>query len=313
MSIRITEKEYGNFGKCLVMGNGEVTAMITVDVGPRIIYYALDGCKNVLNEDTARSTYRDSDELHKFFETDENWYIYGGHRLWSSPESFPESYTPDNSPVKYEVSGNTVTFIPEPRTKVGEQHVMRVTLAEKGSGLTVYHSIENISDKPISLSPWCMTVGEKGGTLIVPQSSEKTGLLSNRRLVIWEYTDISDERFYVSNRYLTLRQTGKDSKFKIGMNNTDGWCAYAAEGQIFRKSFDFVQGADYPDFGCNFETFTDPYIIEIETLGVLKELAPGEKNESTETWSLIPYDGSFDPRSDESIAAFVEKYGLAGK
>ena len=310
MSTEIYEEEYGNFGKCLVMRNDKVTVRITVDVGPRIIYYALNGCKNVLNEDTERSTYRSSDELHRFFGTDENWYIYGGHRLWSSPESFPESYTPDNSPVKYEISADTVTLTPAPRTKVGEQHTMRVTLSGNDGSLTVYHSIENIYDKPIKLSPWCMTVGEKGGTLIVPQSRVQTGLLSNRRLVIWEYTDIRDERLYVSNRYLTLRQTGKQEKFKIGMNNTDGWCAYVTDGQIFRKSFGYAEGAEYPDGGCNFETFTDPHIIEIETLGELKTLAPHEKNEAVEQWSLIPCGCGFDPQNDASIEDFVKRYDL---
>ena len=310
MSVKIYEEEYGNFGKCLVLCNDTVTARITTDVGPRIIYYALNGCDNVLNEDRERSTYRDSDELHRFFGTDENWYIYGGHRLWSSPESWPDSYTPDNSPVKYEISGNTVTLTPPPRCKVGEQHIMRVTLDDNSSGLEVYHSIENISDKHIKLSPWCMTVGEKGGTLIVPQSREETGLLSNRRLVIWEYTDVKDERYYLSNKYITLRQTDKPEKFKIGSNNTDGWCAYAAKGQIFRKKFAFDANAEYPDNGCNFEAFTDCHIIEIETLGALQEIAPGGKNEAVESWSLIPCDTGFDPESDESIDGFVEKYGL---
>lgn len=310
MSVKIYEEDYGNFGKCLVLCNGIVTVRITVDVGPRIIYYALDGCANVLNEDRDRSTFRDADELHRFFDTEENWYIYGGHRLWSSPESWPDSYTPDNSPVKYEITGNTVTLTPAPRTKVGERHTMRVTIDENGSGLEVYHSIENISADPIKLSPWCMTVGEKGGTLIIPQSREATGLLSNRRLVIWEYTDVNDERYFLSNKYITLRQTDKPEKFKIGTNNADGWCAYAADGQIFRKSFGYDKNAEYPDHGCNFEAFTDKHIIEIETLGILREIAPGEKNEAIERWSLIPCDSGFDPRNDESVDSFVEKYGL---
>ncbi len=25
------------------------------------------------------------------------WYIYGGHRLWTSPEGYPKSYYPDGS------------------------------------------------------------------------------------------------------------------------------------------------------------------------------------------------------------------------
>ena len=308
-SIKIYEEEYKNFGKCLVMSNDTVTLKVTVDVGPRVIYYALNGCENVLNEDTARSTLRDSDELHSFFGTSENWYIYGGHRLWSSPESFPESYTPDNSPVHYEINGNSVTFTPDPRTKVGEQHIMTVTVSESGSAVTVDHTIENISDHDLTLSPWCMTVGEGGGTLIIPQSREHTGLLSNRRLVIWEYTDINDERVFIGNRYITLRQTGRQRKFKIGLNNTEGWCTYAVKGQAFTKRFSFDDKALYPDHGCNFETFTDEYIIEIETLGALKTLAPGEKNEFRENWSLSGFEGSI-PTNDDEIEKLVEKYGL---
>ena len=32
------------------------------------------------------------------------WYIYGGHRLWLTPESSPETYYPDNDKVKYEIT-----------------------------------------------------------------------------------------------------------------------------------------------------------------------------------------------------------------
>ena len=158
-----------------------------------------------------------------------------------------------------------------------------------------------------------MTVGEKGGTLIVPQSRDATGLLSNRRLVLWEYTDINDDRLYLSNRFLTLRQTDKDRKFKIGMNNTEGWCAYVNKSQIFKKSFGFDRSGEYPDHGCSFETFTDKYIVEIETLGVLSELLPGERAEAEERWSLIKCGEDFDCRSDDSIARFVEKYRLDEK
>ena len=119
MSVRITKLDYKNFGKCIKMDNGTVSIIITVDVGPRVIYYGLNGKENIFKEDINRDTVRDDKQLHEFFETDENWYIHGGHRLWSSPESFPESYTPDNHPVHYEIEGNTITLMPEDREKVG--------------------------------------------------------------------------------------------------------------------------------------------------------------------------------------------------
>ena len=51
MSIEFTEESYKNFGKCIVMDNGICTLKITVDVGPRVIYYAMNGMENMLKED----------------------------------------------------------------------------------------------------------------------------------------------------------------------------------------------------------------------------------------------------------------------
>lgn len=307
MSIKFTEESYKNFGKCIVMDNGICTLKITVDVGPRIIYYALNGMENMLKEDINRDTVRDSDELHNFFGTGENWYIYGGHRLWTSPEAWPDSYTPDNSPVEYEISGNTVVLKPELRTKVGEGHTMTVTLSETSADVTIGHKVTNIYDRELTLAPWCLTVMDKGGVEVVPQCRKKTGLLSNRRLVIWEYTDVNDERYYLSNDYITLKQTDKAQSFKVGFNNEDGWGAYLNKGQLFVKRFDFDEGAEYPDYGCNYETFTDPFIMEIETLGALKTLKPDESIEHEERWSLKACEDSFDARNNEEIDAFVKK------
>ncbi len=307
MSIKFTEENYRNFGKCIVMDNGLCTLKITVDVGPRIIYYAMNGMENILKEDVNRDTVRDSEELHRFFDTNENWYIYGGHRLWTSPEAWPDSYTPDNTPVKYEISGNTITLTPDPRTKVGEQHVMTVTLDENSTLVTIGHKVINISDRELKLAPWCLTVAEKGGVEIIPQCKKKTGLLSNRRLVIWEYTDIQDERFFVSDDYITLMQTDKNRSFKVGFNNEDGWCAYLNKGQLFRKLFDFDDTAEYPDYGCNYETFTDPFILEIETLGALKTLKPNEESNYEERWDLKKCDKTFNPKDNGDIDRFVKE------
>ncbi|MBQ8613224.1 MAG: hypothetical protein IJ416_03320 [Ruminiclostridium sp.] len=307
MSIKFTEESYKNFGKCIVMDNGVCTVKITVDVGPRIIYYALNGMENILKEDVNRDTVRDSAELHDFFGTEENWYIYGGHRLWTSPEAWPDSYTPDNSPVDYKIEGNTITLNPELRTKVGEQHIMTVTLSEDSSDVTIGHRVVNISDHELTLAPWCLTVMDKGGVEIIPQCRKKTGLLSNRRLVIWEYTDINDERCFMSNDFITLCQTDKAQSFKLGMNNEDGWGAYLIKGQLFCKCFDFDENAEYPDYGCNYETFTDPFIMEVETLGALKTLAPYESTTHEERWSLKKCSDSFNPRDNEEIRKFVEE------
>ena len=48
-----------------------------------------------------------------------------------------------------------------------------------------------------------------------------------------------------------------------------------------------ISGAQYPDFGCNFEVFTNPEFIELETLGPLVELHPRETVEHREEWWLF--------------------------
>ncbi len=43
----------------------------------------------------------------------------------------------------------------------------------------------------------------------------------------------------------------------------------------------------YPDFGCNCETYTAGTFIELESLGPLEVVAPGESVQHLERWSLF--------------------------
>ena len=214
--VTATELNYKNFGRCVKLDNGTASIIITVEVGPRIISYCLNGHENMLLEDVGREFKDDSQELRDYFGEGRTWYIYGGHRLWSSPESYPHSYVPDNEPVEYTVSGGEITLIP-PATRTGQQHRLIYRLADEGSEVELFHEIRNVSGAIVTLAPWALTVCAAGGVEIFPQSQADNGLLSNRRNVFWSYSDISDDRFFLSNRYGTLQQVkGAPEKFKIG-------------------------------------------------------------------------------------------------
>jgi len=43
----------------------------------------------------------------------------------------------------------------------------------------------------------------------------------------------------------------------------------------------------YADFGCSFETFTNNEFLEIETLGPLTKVAPGQFVDNVERWALF--------------------------
>ena len=318
--VNVTELNYKNFGKCVKLDNGTASLIITVDVGPRIISYCLNGKKNMLLEDVDREFQDGSQELRDYFGGDKTWYIYGGHRLWSSPESYPHSYVPDNEPVEYHIDRieemNCVRVVLRPPvTRTGQQHEMIVWFSGKpdSTRVEINHHITNVSGAIVTLAPWALTVCAAGGVEIFPQSAADNGLLSNRRNVFWSYSDINDDRFFLSNKYGTLQQVkGAPTKFKIGINNEDGWAAVVNHGQIFLKNFSMETNGNYPDYGCNFETFTNGIFLECESLGELSTLRNGEMVQMTEKWSLIPYEEGFDRKNEDSIDAFVKKYGLCG-
>ncbi len=318
--VTVTEITYKNFGRCVKLDNGVASVIITVDVGPRIISYCLDGHENMLLEDVDREFKDDSQELRDYFGEGKTWYIYGGHRLWSSPESYPHSYVPDNEPVMWsrvDMGENIGICLTSPVTRTGQQHTTYVWLDRDNAGTSrvqICHNITNVSGAIVTLAPWAMTVCAAGAVEIFPQSAKDNGLLSNRRNVFWSYSDINDERFFLGNKYGTLRQVkAAPGKFKIGMNNEDGWAAVVNRGQIFLKNFHMEIDGNYPDFGCNFETFTNGIFLECESLGELKTLKNGQTVSLTEDWELIPCEETFDPRNEASIDGFVKKYGLRNR
>jgi hypothetical protein len=74
---------------------------------------------------------------------------------------------------------------------------------------------------------------------------------------------------------------------KLGTWNANTWGAYLLHGELFVKRYEATAGpAAYPDYGCCYETFTNQDILELETLGPLTCLPPGESVTHTEQWSL---------------------------
>jgi hypothetical protein len=62
--------------------------------------------------------------------------------------------------------------------------------------------------------------------------------------------------------------------------------AYHLNETLFVKRFTFDAKATYPDGGCNFETYTDAGVLELETLAGLRDVLPGQASCHIETWSL---------------------------
>lgn len=308
MAVKFSEITYKNFGRCIKMENEVANLIITVDVGPRIISYSLNGKENMLYEDVDRVEPDADPDYEDYYYKGAKWRLFGGHRLWYSPEAFPETYYPDSNPVPYTIDGNTITLTPKPQTENGVAYQFAFTLEENSSKVIAKHTVTNISNKTKELAPWCLTVMDKQGVQIMPQSTKQTGLLANRLLVLWPYVNVADDRLFFSDKFITLQQNATPSAIKIGFNNEDGWAAYLNKEQLFIKRIDYKAGANYPDFGCSYETYTNENILEIESVAPLAALAPNEAAQHNEIWELVACKESFDRKNVDSIAAFTAKF-----
>ena len=93
---------------------------------------------------------------------------------------------------------------------------------------------------------------------------------------------------------------------KFGINNEHGFAMYFNHGDMFLKRFDAVPDGNYPDGGMCFETYTNPLFLEMESLGELKNVKPGETVSHTERWSL--YRQEAPDFTDADIDKLSEKY-----
>jgi hypothetical protein len=108
----------------------------------------------------------------------------------------------------------------------------------------------------------------------------------NQFWVLWPYTDLSDPRWNLGTRFVTLTQKPQTEPTKLGILHRSGGVGYLNGGTLFIKSFGYHEGQRYPDGGVNYETFTNGDMLEMESLGPLQTLEPGQSVEHTETWEL---------------------------
>lgn len=279
--MHIKNLEHGGWKNNLQLANNHAEVIISLDVGPRILSYKTPRGENVLKNYP--------EQMGKTGET--KWMIRGGHRFWIAPEDEILSYVPDNAPVEHDLSiDNGVRLVNTGVDPWNIRKEMTVSLAIDSSEAIIEHKAINEGDKPIEIASWGLSVMEPGGIEIIPLpplGHHPDDLLPNRLMVPWPYTDMTDERWRFGWKFITLRQTENGVPAKLGLAHREKWVAYLMRTALFVKTFDYIEGEKYPDFGCNFETFTNHEMLEIEALSPLRMLNPGESVSHTEHWYIL--------------------------
>lgn len=278
--VTVEKTEYKGWSNCYRVSNGEIEAVVTADVGPRIIRFGFVGGQNLFKEYP--------EQLGKTGE--KSFQLRGGDRVWKSPED-QATWAPDNVAVAVQVTPTGLIARAPVEPETGLQKELEIRMASTGTQAMVFHRITNRAASPVEFAPWALTMMAQGGTAVAafpPRGKHPENLAPTNPLVMWAYTDLSDPRWKFTKKYLMLRQDPNNSEAqKLGLFNQDTWAAYILHGEAFIKRTAADPMKRYPDFGSSFEVFTNNEFLEVETLGPLSRVTPGQTVEQVEHWGLF--------------------------
>ena len=301
-AVTVEKIPYAGWPNCYRLSNGEVELIVTSDVGPRIIRYGFEGGQNFfveLEEDLGKTG-------------GDNWRLYGGSRLWVGPEDPVYSYGADNDPVQVEISGSRLTA-QAPVEHTGVQKAIAVELSDEGSAVRVVYTLANRTIWPLRVATWVLTMMAPGGagiTTLPPRGTHPEVLAPTNPLIVFAFTNMADPRWTWLEKYIVLQQDPQNADpEKIGLFNPATRGAYLLNGELFVKKFAASPEEEYPDMGASYETFTNERFLEIETLGPVRTLQPGESIDHVEDWSLhrpVAVDSWDDAELDRVLAPYLE-------
>lgn len=274
-TVEVTPTEYGGWTDCIRVSNGQIELVAPTAVGPRVVHCGMVDGENLFYEGE-----------HLGATDREEWTMYGGHRLWHAPESVPRTYEPDNASVDLDRHDAGVTLTAPAESTTGVRKAITIEMAADRPVVELTHRLTNEGLWPIEFAPWAVTVCAAGGRAVLPMASgDPDADLPDRSVVYWPYTDASDDRLSRVPDHLFVDQA-PGSDVKVGVTGTDGWGAYVLEETAFVKSIDPDPTATYPDAGSIFEVYVADDLLELETLGPLSTVEPGETVAHTETWRV---------------------------
>ena len=267
---------------CVQIYNDQISLWVTKDIGPRILGLSyLDGENMLVVLPDAKIP----------VEGAEDYSLRGGHRLWYAPENPKTTYITDDQPVEVKLTGNSLEVTQSVDLLTGIQKSWKILVDEKKALITIDHKLTNRGDKAFELAPWAVTMLGPGGIGIIPLQTDfddEHGLFPNRQVVFWPYTEVKSNHLEIKDKAICVKANMTEGALKIGSPNSIGWLAYGIKGNLFVKRVDYKKGARYLDRGASSQIYCNQDLIELETLGPVVNLGPGDLVEHQEIWEVYP-------------------------
>ncbi len=263
---------YEKIPNCCELTVNNQRLIVSTDFGPRIIHLSLDEGENIL--------FHDKEQKLSF----QDWLLYGGHRLWISPETHA-TYNPDNDLCTINEIDDKMTFTSFDSKLQLEKSI---TISEKNGRFLVDHIILNKSDTLYPGAIWAITCVNPEGTAFFPWGTPGNWVMN--KVVFWQKwmnhsTDIKSSQYIPTKDLYLVKATGEEGK--VGTAGHEGFIGISQNNYTFIKKFNRITTNQYPDDNCAIELYTCKHFIELETLSPKTVFMPNVPFSHQEEWILV--------------------------
>ena len=231
--------------------------------------------------------------------------LLGGHRFWFAPES-DDCSVPDQEGLTLsaieDAAGPALRMVGSVEAPTGFRKTIEVRLDPDSAAISLRHILANEGSSTLEYAPWPITQFKLGGVAVLPLPSgdEKPSFQPNQVVVLWPYTSGTDERLDIGDHRITIRARA-DKPVKVGCLSAIGVAGYLVDGLLVVLRTDPARTARHADFGCNLEVYCDDRTIELESLGPLVALAPGDSVTHDERWEIREVGSGMDVDAAEAL------------
>jgi hypothetical protein len=285
-SVPGVEEVLFNGVACWLLENDSLALWLSMDFGPRVLGLSYQGSDNLLAwlpDATLPGA------------GGKPYWLRGGHRLWVAPERPETTFIPDDLPLNGRVIEKGFEVIQDVDSSSGIQKSWVVKLEPGAPKVILDHCLSNRGEEVVKVAPWAITMLRPGGVGLLPfqqHPDDAHGLWPNRQLVIWPYTDLESDHLQLTNQGVFVSAEMQEGALKVGAPNPLGWIAYRHKELLFVKKSRYLDGEIYVDRGASHQIYCNPTVIELETLGPIQSMEPGQALKHQETW-MIYSDGNW--------------------
>jgi len=283
--IQIRIGPYFGWERSWTISNGRVEAVVVPAIG-RVMQFRFVGRTSPFWEDTAlRGKSPDP--------APSEWVNFGGDKTWPSPQSewgkitsrgWPPPVAFDSMPLETSVRREGVVLRSPIDPHFGIRTERVVHLEPDAPVMTIVTSYEKVSGDPIEVGIWIITQLEDpvaAFALLPPTSIFPEGY--NR-----QSGDILPANLTVDGRLVALTRDPEHAS-KIGTDSSR--LLWVGSSQMLLIESPRIPGARYPDQASSAEIYTNPNpkaYVELEMLGPLHLMKPGDRISQTNTYTLFP-------------------------